>query len=567
MNRRKFLTGRAAVQGGIRTTGDLRFRHEPLPPPMTDADSLVGLEPYSGPWGFNEAAHLLRRALFGVTKADIDAVTALSMSDAVDALLENTPAPPTPKSVVNQVEVEWVNGAFDSSKENTYQTYLLSWWIDLMLQQGRTLTEKMTLFWHNHFANGSLSVKDARYMYRQNALFRANAFGNFRTLVRDVTLDPAMLRYLNGSTNVKGTPNENYARELQELFTIGKGPERAPGDYTNYTEADIKEAARVLTGWRDDQTIINAKFTSGNHDSGNKTFSANYGGRTITGGSSESIARRELDDLLDMIFEQEATATYICRKLYRFFVDYIVDPAVETEVVTAMATILRANNFDVKPVLSALFKSAHFYSGGRIGCMIKTPTDLLLGTVRTFTWLNDAEHETLYPATTAKRNWAYRTLRRQMATMGMDLMNPPNVAGWPEYWQGPTYHELWINADTLQKRINFLNDVSFNGLLLDEAYYKSWIDVIEFAKRTSKPSDPAILIAESAQMLFTAELTDTQKATLKDILLPGLPDYEWTLEWNDYIDLPDDVTRRKRIEDKLRELFKYMLAMAEYQLS
>jgi uncharacterized protein (DUF1800 family) len=534
---------------------------------MTDADSLVGLEPYSGPWGFNEAAHLLRRTLFGVTKADIDAVTALSMSDAVDALLENTPAPPTPKSVSNQVEVEWVNGAFDSSKENTYQTYLLSWWIDLMLRQGRTLTEKMTLFWHNHFANGSLSVKDARYMYRQNALFRANAFGNFRTLVRDVTLDPAMLRYLNGSTNVKGTPNENYARELQELFTIGKGPERAPGDYTNYTEGDIKEAARILTGWRDDQTTINAKFTSGNHDSGNKTFSANYGGKTITGGSSESVARRELDDLLDMIFEQEATATYICRKLYRFFVDYIVDPAVETEVVTAMATILRANNFDVKPVLSALFKSAHFYSGGRIGCMIKTPTDLLLGTVRTFTWLNDAEHETLYPATTAKRNWAYRTLRRQMATMGMDLMNPPNVAGWPEYWQGPTYHELWINADTLQKRINFLNDVSFNGLLLDEAYYKSWIDVIEFAKRTSKPSDPAILINEAAGMLFAAELTDTQKATLKDILLPGLPDYEWALEWNDYIDLPDDVTRRKRIEDKLRELFKYMLAMAEYQLS
>lgn len=430
-----------------------------------------------------------------------------------------------------------------------------------MLNQAISLREKMTLFWHNHFVSSWASVKDSRYMYRQNALFRQYATGNFKELTKQVTLDPAMLRYLNGNTNKKGTPNENYARELQELFTIGKGPEIAPGNYTNYTEDDIKAVARVLTGYSDDTGTIKSKFTSSNHDSGNKVFSANYGGRVITGRSNESGAMAELDELLDMIFSQDATALYICRKLYRWFVYYQIDAATEQNVIAPMAQLLRSNNFDVAPVLRALFSSAHFYDPANVGCMIKNPVDLVIGTLRLFTFPD------LNPDKLNFKYFGLRTLRRTMAAMQADLMGHPNVAGWPAYWQEPVYHKAWINADTLQKRVKFTNDLATDGYKLDEGYATLLIDPIEVTTFVSDPSDVDKLIDETATLLFPFPITPRQHNQIKGVLLPGLPDYEWTVEWEDYQKEPTNESKKKAITGKLSAMLKYMLAMAEYQLS
>ncbi len=570
MDRRGFITATGLFKGGASVPRNRGQRGGEA------VQGGAGLEPYTGPWGADQAMHLLRRSLFGLTKSDVATALALNAASAVDRLLESTPPPTPPTAYVNNAEkTGWTTEAYVSGNDATYQTYLLSWWMDLMLSQGFTLREKMVLFWHNHFATGAVSVKDARYMYKQNALFRENAFGNFRSMVRMITFDPAMLRYLNGNANKKGAPNENYARELQELFTIGKGPERAPGDYTNYTEADIKAAARVLTGWSDESGAITAKYTAANHDTGDKTFSAAYGGRVITGGSSESSARAEIDALIDMIFEQPATALYFCRKLYRWFVDYVIDDQTETEVIAPMAALLRASNYEVKPVLAALLKSRHFHEGGRVGCVIKNPVEITIGVCRTFEWIGvDLDDSTTKPPFLTLRssdrrqyNWRLRTLRRLMANMGMDLMNPPNVAGWPAYWQSPSYHELWVNADTLQKRVNLLDDISINGIQWDEAYGKGLIDVIAFVKQLGQPNDPNAVINETARLLFPMPLTDAQRTTLNDILLPGLPDYEWDVEWSDYVADSTNETKRKTVEDKLRGLFNYMLTMAEYQLS
>jgi uncharacterized protein (DUF1800 family) len=561
MNRRDFFTGpsRTRVEGETRYSGNTESvaagdagRRKAL--------SAAGLQPYTGPWGFTQAAHLLRRTMFGLKKSDVDTLLGMSMNQAVDMVLTPSATPP-PVPGYNDGTPTWVNDAFNSSKDGLYQTYLLSWWVGLMLKQEISITEKMTLFWHNHFATGLVSVKDARYMYKQNQLLRKYALGNFKELTREITIDPAMLRYLNGSTNTKAAPNENYGRELQELFTIGKGPERAPGDYTNYTEADIKAAARVLTGWGDDTTAISNKFTSGNHDTGDKLFSAAYGNRTIKGGTGVTNASRELDELLDMIFSQQAVALRICRKIYRWFVDYVIDPTTETNVIVPLADILRTNNYDIKPVMEALLKSEHFYDAAILGCMIKTPCDIVMGTQRTFTVAD------VQPPELQKQNWAWRTLRRTAATMGMDLMNPPNVAGWAAYWQEPVYHELWINADTLQKRVKYTNDLTFDGFQLDEAYGKSYIDPFEITGWVSDPSDPNKLIAEVSRILYPIDLDATQLAAFKSILIPGLPDYEWTSEWNSYKSQPGDPTAQKAVEDRLRALLKFMLAMAEYQLS
>jgi len=567
MNRRTFLAQTAPTVAGRSRIGTTGVEARPgissdTGESPTTARVAAGIERYAGAWGFDQIAHLLRRTMFGARKQDIDALNGLSMDAAVAMLLADAPAPPAPPDYnANTDPSTWTTDSFNSSKDGLYFTYTLSWWIGLMLKQDISVREKMTLFWHNHFVSTNLSVKDARYMYRQNVLFRQFALGNVRELTRQVTLDPAMLRYLNGATNKKGSPNENYARELQELFTIGKGPEISPGNYTNYTEDDIKAAARVLTGWSDDSKKIAAKFTASSHDTTDKQFSPAYGNHIVQGQSGEDGARSELDDLLGMIFDQAATARYICRKLYRWFVYYEIDQATETSVIEPLAEILRTNAFEIRPVLDALFKSAHFHDPANRGCLIKTPLDLVIGAIRFYTIPN------IVPPELNKSNWAWRTLRRTAATMQMDLMNHPNVAGWPEYWQEPTYHELWINADTLQKRIKFTDDLTVNGFQLDEAYGKEYIDPLEVESLVSDPSDPDIIIDEMARLLFPIAITDAQKRSLKAVLLPGLPDYEWAIEWSDYKNDATDEGKCKSVSDKLRALLNTMHRMAEYQLS
>lgn len=554
MNRRTFLFSQPG--GGQRVTA-------------------AGLEPYTGGWTRAEAAHLARRVLFGASRQDIDLLAGKTMAQAVDLLLTPAPKPTDPIAYVNSGSVKqgdgWMNAAYEANLEGQRLAMFQSWWIGEMLFQSGSkqpsITEKMTLFWHNHFATGANSVKDARYMSKQNVWFREGALGNFKELVRQIVFDPAMLRYLNGATNTKSHPNENFARELQELFTIGKGPEAAPGDYTNYTEADIKQAARVLTGWSDVAASISSKFTPSSHDTGNKQFSARYGNKLIKGGSSEVEARREIGELLDMIFTQDATSKYLVRKIYRWFVDYAIDTETETTIIEPLATIFKNNNFEVKPVLDALFKSAHFYDAAKRGCLIKNPADLVIGTIRTFIVPELFPDATAYQA----RYFGWRTLRRTMGTMQMDLLNPPNVAGWAAYWQSPVFHELWINSDTLQKRVRFTNELSAdskeNGYQLDEAYGKVRIDVIELAKQVSKPDQVNTLVDEWCELAYPIPVPSEAKAQFKQILLGGLPDYEWTAEWNDYFNDQQNEVKTNAIATKLWGMLRYMLAMAEYQLS
>jgi uncharacterized protein (DUF1800 family) len=198
-----------------------------------------------------------------------------------------------------------------------------------ILQQDRSIREKMTLFWHNHFATETVDVSNANLLYKHANLLRTKALGNFKQLVRDISLDPAMLVYLNGRVNTATAPDENYARELQELFTLGK--ENNP----NYAEADVKAAAKVLTGWRVDTTVntFPSYFTSSRHDATNKTFSSFYGNTTITGRTGTTAGDVELDDLLNMIFAKNVEVSrFMAKKLYRFFVHYDIDAAAETNV-------------------------------------------------------------------------------------------------------------------------------------------------------------------------------------------------------------------------------------------
>jgi uncharacterized protein (DUF1800 family) len=235
-----------------------------------------------------------------------------------------------------------------------------------MFYQERSIHEKMILFWHNHFSTEADTVRDARYLYKHHSLLRKFALGNFKTFVREMSIDPAMLVYLNGNKNTKTAPDENYGRELQELFTMGKGSD------SKYTEDDVKAAAKVLTGYVVDALKIDYSFTPSRHDTSDKTFSAYYN-NTVIKGKSGTDGILELDELINMLFQKEELSKFICRKIYQFFVHYDLNETVEKNVITPLAEIFRKNNFEITPVLSTLFKSQFFYDAQLYGAVIKSP--------------------------------------------------------------------------------------------------------------------------------------------------------------------------------------------------
>lgn len=514
-----------------------------------------GIEPYTGTWGRKEAAHLLRRCTFGARAEDIATFSALSMSAAVEALLqpESLPNPPLNVSDEDPVGVgnTWVNAAYNPEFEGNRRVSLVSWWTGQMINQNTSLREKMTLFWHNHFATEMNIIGDSRFSYRYINTLRSNALGSFKTLAELITLDPAMLVYLNGNDNVVGSPNENYARELFELFTIGKGEQVAEGDYSTYTEQDVIAAARVLTGWVARRNQIDSVFVPARHDTGNKQFSHRFDNQVISDNGAN-----EYKDLIEMIFAKVDTAKFICRKLYRWFVYYVIDEEVEQNVITPLANLLVANNYEIAPVLATLFKSQHFYDLLQVGCLIKNPMDFSVGLLRQFA--------VSLPTDLVQQYDAWFLFYYYNGILEMLLADPPQVAGWAAYYQAPQYHEIWINSVTLPARKQLTDGIgvgfNYNGFPLK-------IDAIAFAEATSNPADCNVLIDEFVERLFPFAVTANQRDFLKEVLRPGIPDLAWTFEWQAFADDPSDPDKRAAIDQKIRILLITMMAMAEYHLS
>ena len=513
------------------------------------------LDPYNQPLAAAQVAHLLRRATFGPTPDQIKTLTGQTASQLVQKLLASqpTPAPPLDPATGKPFHDQ----PFDKINAGKNGVYLKDWWVGLMLNQSVSLLEKMTLFWSNHFVTNLSTVNDYRYMYRYNALLRQNALGNVKAFAVAITQDPAILRFLNGNQNVVGKPNENYGRELQELFTIGRNG--------NYTEDDVKAAARVLTGWADTgyRDEVNAEvkstFRPAQHDTTDKTFSATYQNTVIKGRSGANAGIDELNDLLGMILANAETPRYLCRKIYRWFVNSDITPAIETGVIQPLADLFRKNNFEIKPVLTALFQSQHFFDETLRGAVIKSPTDLVIGTMRYWGLPapDPVQNGTAFYQVT---NFLYGRLREEQ----QDLLDPPTVFGWTAYYQ-TTYYQQWINSNTLGLRGYFGDVITTGNLKLNG---KLVLDVLTHAKTLSEPSDPAKLVSDLMANLIALPLTSTQRDFLTDtILLNGLPRYEWAVEWNDYVANPNDAAKRQAVQMKLTAFMQYVFRMAEYQVS
>ncbi len=528
--------------------------------------TTTGIDPFAGTYTDAHILHLLRRTLPGVSKSDFDFFKTKSMSDAVDYLLSLPPNPPPPPvntysyntnlpDAAVPIGQTWVNAAANPLLEGARRQSLKSWWMGLIVQHDRTIREKMNLFWHNHFATESNVIQDSRFLYKHHALLRANCLGNFKSLVRAITIDPAMLVYLNGEDNSKNAPDENYGRELQELFTIGKNLT------DHYTEDDVKAAAKVLTGWRNNRNGITSFFDNTKHDIGDKQFSSFYNNTKIIGKNGTTAGDEELDALLDMIFAHPEVAKHICRKLYRYFIYYVIDESVETNVIEPLADVFRNSGYNIKTAVSTLLKSEHFFDPLNMGCMIKQPIDFFGG--------GSKNMNLVFPDSTNLQaqyaHWLY--ISQYAGLCGQDIGDPPNVAGWPAYYEDPQFYELWINSDSLPKRNLFSDSMLYTGY--NRNSFKLMYDCIAFVSQFSDPSDPNKLIDEITKLIYAVDISSTAKASVKtSFLLSGQStDAYWTSAWLAYLNNPADVMAKSTVTTRLQAMMKYLFGLAEYQLS
>ena len=386
--------------------------------------------PEHAPLGEERARHLLARTGFGAPPAEIAAIARLAREEAVDRLLEglvdraSAPFPawidepePAPRDVQAMSVAE---REAHQRRQRERGIELREWWLREMLAGPSPLSERLTLFWHGHFATSQRKVRSPRLMARQNALLRRHAAGRFGDLLHGIARDPAMLIYLDGAGSRRGVPNENFAREVMELFTLGEGA---------YSERDVKEAARAFTGWGIDRESGEFRERPALHDGGAKSVLGRTG--RLRGG-----------DVLDLLLARPETADHLTRKLWREFISPVPEPAG----VSRIAAVLRETGYDIRAWVRAALLSEPFWHPDNRASLIKSPVDLVAGTLRTF----------------GIRPFVLRPAAVACAQLGQDLFGPPNVKGWPGA-------EHWINAATLLARKQLLERVFRGSDAMDSA--------------------------------------------------------------------------------------------------
>ncbi len=517
------------------------------------------LAPITGSLKKSDLLHLLRRTLFGVGHKELSFFQNKNIHESLDILLKQSPNPKAPTQSDPDITdplipngSEWINAPYENEEiDKSRRIGLKTWWMGEMLNRDFSLSEKMTLFWHNHFVTEMDIVKDSRYSYRYVTMLRSYALGNFKKLIIEGTTDIAMLVYLNGNSNTKSAPNENYSRELMELFTLGKGVG------VNYTEDDVKAGASVLSGWKDDKESIKSDFIPSLHDTDDKYFSSFFENKIIRGKSGND-GILEIDELIDMIFLRKETAKFFCRNLYRWFVSAHFDEAIESNIISPLADILIKHDFEVVPVLRTLLSSEHFFDAAYRGCIVKNPVDFYAGAVKQF--------DLALPTKLSDTHLCWAHIYYDISGLSMNIGDPPSVAGWPAFHQAPKFHQWWINSYTLGFRMKIADSLySEEGANCNGPRIK--FDFLSFVKELKNPENPDELIKECVELLFAVQISKSSLETLKKLLLSEQETgYYWTDVWNQFSAKPNDLMTKSVIENRLKLFFGKIMTMPEYQM-
>ncbi|HEX5731665.1 MAG TPA: DUF1800 domain-containing protein [Blastocatellia bacterium] len=463
---------------------------------------------------YDEAAHMFRRMGFGGHKDDINDLVARGREGAVDYL-------------INYEAID--NSALDSTfRPIDYANFfqLQKMWVSRMIRTRRPFQEKLVLFWHNHFATARTKVDLSVLMYIQNETLRQHALDRFDTLLLKVSQDPAMLVWLDGLTNAAGRPNLNFARELQELFSMGIN-DVVTGE-ANYTEKDVQEIARAFTGWgyklkKKNKDYAVFKLKGADHDNGVKEVygqSANFSGQ----------------DIITIICARRATARFLVKKLFDFFVYPLTSSPQDKATIEKFADVYMASDHSFKATARAIFASDEFFSDRARFALIKNPLELILGTIH----MLDMPFDT--PAAAGNNNYYVRS-----QAMGLEIFNPPDVGGW-ELDLG------WINTATLLERYNFANDL-LSRRALSSAEFGVPVVTIELLRRFTDASPQKTV----ENFLFALGPLKVSPETLGI-----LTDY---LQTNDAGERVEFVVDDATIDKTVRGLVRLIMCLPHYQLN
>jgi len=482
------------------------------------AAAMGGLKPLSpDAWDYAKARHLLVRAGFGGTQQEMEKLCSMGLYKAVDYLVDFHRQPPAdavldaaPPLSADPLEEKLRQGfirnqaaaARNRSVTGDQFGRLRQWWLKRLVESPRPLQEKLTLFWHGHFATQQSVVKNSYTLYHQNQLFREHAAGNFGGLLHGIVHDPVMIRYLDNNQNVKGHPNENLAREIMELFAMGEDQ--------GYTETDIREAARALTGYTYDNNSGQFRVAHAKHDTGEKTIFGKKGNWTG-------------DDLVRLILEQPSTARFVASRLFEYFAYREPNP----ETVDSLASVLRASRYELAPMLKNLFLSEEFYSPRATGTQIKSPVQLVVAMLRDLG---------------VKKLTSYGELDGMIQGMGQELFEPPDVKGW-------RYGRSWISANRVLVRYNSA------AKLVQTAPQpgQSGIDLVALLEGNGCKT-AADVVDCLAKTCLVKPLNDQQRKKLIDFLGQLPPSPEWA-------------GQRDEMNGRLQVLLVLMISTPEYQMT
>jgi uncharacterized protein (DUF1800 family) len=535
---------------------------------------MASLNTRQGVLGQRLAAHLLRRATYHVTPERIAAFANMTATQAVQELFNVPPYvhPEGPIDWVNGENTPWLTtGPYEMNPGNggRQRTAVWFWLVNEMLHD-TSIRHKLTIFWHSIFVT---EIDTDWRIFDLVRLFQLFALGNVRDLAYKVTLDSKMQRYLNNNTNKKTSPNENYAREFFELFTILKGEQQGDGDYTNYTEHDIQEAARVLTGFRDsnfankDPETGLATGTAGysNHDPGNKTFSAAFGYHQILGAFNTQDMYREFKEFVDMIFNKEETARSYVRRLYRFFVSDRLTEEIENDIIAPLASQLYQDGYEIQNTVEILLTSVHFYdeddndsSNEVIGGKIKSPLELYLTSINLFSAnqmgvLND-DADNYY-------NTARRFIDNNLFPMGFDFY-PRSVEGYPGFYKAPGYSKSWFDQANIASRYKLSYTLLEGRTVKNNNSIPFQTEVVSFFQDTFINHEYADELVQQFLELALPEIpTGERYEYFRQKLLGELSPINWMFEWQGYLGSGDDSAIRVALTD----LFEAVVASPEYQ--
>lgn len=537
---------------------------------------MASLETRKGILGERLAGHLLRRATFRYDIGRIKEYAQYTASEAVDKLFK--PVSFTLDQPIDPATGEpWINnGTTTTTSQTALRNYVRCWVLNEM-RHNESIHGKMAFFLHKCWVTNYSQSTSERFFDYLSLLYKYTT-GNFKTLARKMTLDNLMLLYLNNNDNNKNAPNENYAREFLELFTIGKGPQIGPGDYTNYTEQDVVIGAKLLTGIKantrlatidPDTGLSTGRFAFGQHNTDDKTFSAAFDNRTIKGAKSAAEMPRELDDYVDMVFSKKETARLYCRRLYRYFVSTNLTPEIESDIINPLAQQLLDNNYETESVIKTLLTSLHFYDEDDsdhkdeiIGALIKSPLELFLGSVNFL--------QQKWPDQNTDAANLYNFLNKLAISVILDngalsYFAPYDVAGYSAYYQEPNFDKAWFTSNTIISRYKLSNMLLTGTSYLGGKSTKVTLNLPAFVRDSgffTDPGDALLLTRELANGMFPETPDDDRINYFLNEMLDGIPPADWTYEWVAYTGggKPDNVNIG------LAKLLTAIMYSQEYQL-